>query len=88
MNVMLTMQFWTEINPPKEDLQRILREKFEIAVTTLKNGKSDGVDNIPAELVQAGGEYINNLFTEICNNSWRTGKWPIPWTQLLIIILP
>ena len=40
---------------PKEDLQPILREEVEIAVASLKNGKSTGGDNIPAELVQAGG---------------------------------
>ena len=36
--------------PLKED-----REEVEIAVASLKKGKSAGVDNIPAELVQAGG---------------------------------
>ena len=41
--------------PPEEDLQPILREEAEIAVASLKKGESAGVDNIPAELVQAGG---------------------------------
>ena len=41
--------------PLKEDLQPILREEVEIAVASLKKGKSARVDNIPAELVQAGG---------------------------------
>ena len=41
--------------PPEEDLQPILREEVEIAAS-LKKGKSAGVDNIPAELVQAGGK--------------------------------
>ena len=36
--------------PPEEDLQLILREEVEIAVASLKKGKSAGVDNIPAEL--------------------------------------
>ena len=40
--------------PPEEDLQPILREEVEIAVASLKKGKSAGVDNIPAELVQVG----------------------------------
>ena len=26
--------------------------------------------------------------TEICNRIWRTGEWPTPWTQSLIITLP
>ena len=36
--------------PPEEDLQPILCEEVEIAVASLKKGKSAGVDNIPAEL--------------------------------------
>ena len=41
--------------PPKQDLQWIPRTEVEIAVASLKKGKSARVDNIPAELVQAGG---------------------------------
>ena len=74
--------------PPEEDLQPILREEVETAVASLKKGKSAGVDNIPAELVQAGGETMIDVLTEICNRIWRTGEWPTPWTQSLIITLP
>ena len=28
------------------------------------------------------------VLTEICNRIWRTGEWPNPWTQSLIITLP
>ena len=41
---------------PEEDLQLIIRGAVKIAVAVLKKGKSVGVDNIPAKLVQAGGE--------------------------------
>ena len=74
--------------PPEEDLQPILREDVEIAVASLKKGNSAGVDNIPAELVQAGGATMVDVLTEICNRIWRTGEWPTPWTQSLIITLP
>ena len=40
--------------PPDDDMQPILRETIEVAVASLKKGKSAGVDNIPAELVQSG----------------------------------
>ena len=50
--------------PPEEDLQPTLREEVEIAVTSMKKGKSAGVDNIPAELVQAGGETMIDVLTE------------------------
>ena len=73
---------------PEEDLQPILREEVEIAVASLKKGKSAGVDNIPPELVQAGGETMIDVLTEICNRIWRTGEWPTPWTLSLFITLP
>ena len=41
--------------PPEEDLQPILREEVGIAVASLKGGRSAGVGDVPAELVQAGG---------------------------------
>ena len=61
---------------------------MEAAVQSLKKGKSAGVDNIPAELVQAGGEDVITALTTICNRIWQTGEWPTPWTQSLIITLP
>ena len=29
-----------------------------------------------------------DFLTEMCNRIWRTGEWPTPWTQSLIITLP
>ena len=54
----------------------------------MKKGKSAGVDNIPAELVQAGGEDVITALTIICNKIWQTGEWPTPWTQSSVITLP
>ena len=73
---------------PPEDLQPILHEEVEITVASLKKGKSGGAETIPAELVQAGGETMTDVLTEICNRIWRTGEWPTPWTQSLMITLP
>ncbi|WP_419592605.1 reverse transcriptase domain-containing protein, partial [Thiolapillus sp.] len=54
----------------------------------MKKEQSAGVDNIPAELVQAGGEDVITALTTICNKIWQTGEWPTPWTQSLVITLP
>ena len=54
----------------------------------MKKGKSAGVDNIPAELVQAGGEDAITALKIICNKIWQIGEWPTPWTQSLVIKLP
>ena len=59
---------------PEEDLQPILREEVEITVIPLKKGKSAGVDNIPAELVQASRESMIDVLTKICNKIWKTGE--------------
>ena len=56
---------------------------ISIAVQSLKKGKSAGVDNIPAGLVQAGGEDVITALTTICNKIWTKGEWPTPWTQSL-----
>ncbi|MES9993103.1 MAG: hypothetical protein ABW098_14185 [Candidatus Thiodiazotropha sp.] len=77
-----------ECSQLSEDLQLIHQEEVEIAVATLKKGKSARVHNIPAELVQAGRETMIDTLTKICSKIWRTGEWSTPWTQSLIITLP
>ena len=47
----------------------ILREEVEAAV---KSGESAGVDNIPSELVQAGGEAMIDMLLIIFNKIWQT----------------
>ena len=71
-----------------DDDHPILRREVEDAVQSLKKGKSARVDNVPAELVQAGGEDVITALTTICNKIWQTGEWPTPWTQSLVITLP
>ena len=51
-------------------------------------GKSADVDNIPAELVQAGGEAMIDILTTICNKIWKTEEWPTKWTRSLVITFP
>ena len=58
-----------------EDAHPILRKEVENAVQSLKKGKSADIDNIPAKLVQAGGEEIVIAVTTICNKIWQTGEW-------------
>ena len=47
-----------------EEHHPILREEVEAAVKALKMGKSAGMDNIPAELVQAGGEAMIDILPQ------------------------
>ena len=77
------------VSPPSNsDSYPILREEVEAVVKSLKKGKSAGVDNIPSELVRAGGEAMIDMLLIICNKIRKTEEWPTPWTQSLIITLP
>ena len=55
---------------------------------SLKKRKSAGIDDIQAELVQAGREDVITARTTICDKIWQTWKWPTPWSQSLVITLP
>ena len=54
----------------------------------MKKGKSAEIDNIQAELGQAGREDVITALTTICHKTWQTGEWPTQWTQSLVITLP
>ena len=50
-----------------EDDHPILRKEVEAAVQLFKKGKSARIDNIPAELIQAGGDEVITALTTICD---------------------
>ena len=80
-------QYWT-VPRQTEDDHPILRREVEAAVQSLKKGKSAGVDNIPAEPVQTGGEDVITALMTICNKFWQTRERLTPWIQSLVITLP
>ena len=76
-------------HPPvtNTDNYPILQEEVEAAVKSLKPGKSAGVDNIPAELIQAGGETMIDALLNICSEILQTGEWPTSLPLSLVITL-
>ena len=70
-----------------EDDHPILRREVEAAVQSLKKGKSPGVDNIPIELVQAGGEdeIMHSLAAK--EGSSARGKNLPPFVSLMTILV-
>ena len=50
---------------------------MEAAEQLLKKGKSAGVDDIPAELVQAGGEDVITALTTICDRRMANSMDPV-----------
>ena len=79
----------TELSPDRHrDDHPIFCKEVEAAVQYLKKGKSAGIDNITAELVQGGEEDVITALSTVCNKVWQTGEWPTLWTQSLVITLP
>jgi len=76
------------ISSEEEDEPPILRQEIEEAVRKLKCNKSPGTDNIPAELLKAGGENMVDILLKICNLTLKTGEWPTKWTESIVIPLP
>jgi hypothetical protein len=45
--------------------------EFEIAIANLKRYKSPGSDQIPAELIKAGGEILRSKIHKLINSIWN-----------------
>ena len=80
-------QYWTVPRQTQRMTTPYFAKNWRLQYS-LKKRKSAGVDNIPAELVQTGGEDVITTLTTICHKIWQTGEWPTPWTQSLVITLP
>ena len=72
-------------NTDIEETLPILKSEVENSINMLKNDKTPGNDNISAELIKHGGESIIKIYTEICQNIWKTKICPDQWTKSLII---
>jgi hypothetical protein len=59
---------------------------MEIAIAKLKKYKSPGSDQIPAELIQAGGEILLSAIHKLINSVWN--KEELPGQRKESIILP
>ena len=81
-------QYWTVHRQTQRMTTPSFAKNRGAEVQSLKKGKSAGVDYIPAELVQAGGDDVITALTIICKKIWQTVEWQTPWTQSLVITLP
>uniref|UniRef100_H3A382 Reverse transcriptase domain-containing protein n=1 Tax=Latimeria chalumnae TaxID=7897 RepID=H3A382_LATCH len=64
----------------KEELEPepIIREVQNVIVQ-LKCRKAPGVDEIPAELLKASGEFGVSMFHQLCCRIWKSVQWPEEW---------
>jgi hypothetical protein len=61
------------------------RLEVEIAIAKLKKYKSPRSDQIPAELIQAGGETILSAIHKPINSIWNKEELPDQWKESITI---
>jgi hypothetical protein len=75
----------TEMHTAEPFVPEPSSSEVEVAIGKLKGYKSPGVDQIPAELIQAGGETlcleIHKLIKLICNKE----ELPHQWKQSIVL---
>jgi len=59
--------------------------EFEKAQSELKNDKSEGIDNISAELLKALGSTGKQALFEICKQIYNQGEWPDDFMESSVI---
>ena len=68
-------------NQRKEESKR---QRYE----PISRTKATGPDEVPAELIKAGGETVLDRMHRICVAIWETDEWPEEWTFSAFIPLP
>jgi hypothetical protein len=57
----------------------------EVAIGKLKTYKSPGADQIPAELIQAGGETLHYEIHELVKLIWNKEELPHQWKESTVL---
>jgi len=59
--------------------------EVELAIDKLKSHKSPGTDQIPAELIKAGGRTICLEIHKLITSTWKKEKLPEQWRESITI---
>jgi len=59
--------------------------EVELAIEKLKSHKSPGIDQIPAELIKAGGRTICCAIHKLIISIWNKEELPEEWKESIII---
>jgi hypothetical protein len=64
------------------------RAEIRKAIARLKNGKTEGLDNIPAEVIKADTETAVNVLHNLFSKIWVKEEVPTPRKEGFVIKLP
>ena len=71
----------------KTQVSRNEVHEVEDAIRMLSNGKSPGLDNVPAELIKAIGDFGKQAIHLLCCRIWTTCEWPNEWKEQEFVVL-
>ena len=60
--------------------------EVELAIEKLKGHKSPGIDQIPAELIKAGGRTIRSEIHKLIISIWNKEELPEEWKESIIVL--
>ena len=63
----------------------ILGSEIRAAIQEMKNKKSEGIENIPAELLKSLGEKATEELVKLCQQMYERGEWPDDFTKTIIV---
>ena len=59
--------------------------QVEMAIGKLKSHKSPGTDQIPTELIKAGGRTFRSEIHKLINSIWNKEELPAPWKESITV---
>jgi len=74
-----------EIHTTKPLVPEPCASEFELAIDKLKSHKSPGTDQIPAELIKAGGRTICLEIHKRITSIWKKEEFPEEWKKSIIV---
>jgi hypothetical protein len=75
----------TEIHTAEPLVPEPSASEFELAIDKLKSHKSPGIDQIPAELIKAGGRTTCLEIHKLITSIWKKEKLPEEWKESIIV---
>jgi hypothetical protein len=76
----------TEIHTEEPLLPEPSAYEVAMAIEKLNRHKSPSIDQIPAELIKAGGRTIRSEIHELIYSIWNLEKLPEEWKESIIVV--
>jgi hypothetical protein len=75
----------TEMHTAEISVSHSSASEAEVAIGKLKSYKSPGVDQIPAEMIQAGGETLCSEIYKLIKLIWNQEELPHQWKESIVV---